>query len=58
MIRSHLIHLVIQAGILAVFFALLLHTQKSKQRNFGVKLFAGLVLGTIVLAAIMVPFPG
>ena len=58
MIRSHLVHLLLQSGILAVFFAVLLHDEAKKRRKFGGILFGVLVLGTVLLAALMAPFPG
>ena len=56
--NSHLFHLLLQSLILSVFFAVLLHEEKRRRVRFGAILFASLTGGTILLATLMLPFPG
>ena len=56
--HSHLFHLLVQSMILAVFFAVLLHDEKRRRIRFAAILFASLTGGTILLATLMLPFPG
>ena len=56
--NSHLFHLILQSLIVSVFFAVLLHEEKRRRFRFGAILFASLTGGTILLATLMLPFPG
>ncbi len=56
--HSHLFHLLVQSMILSVFFAVLLHDEKRRRVRFAAILFASLTGGTILLATLMLPFPG
>ena len=57
MIRSHLVHLLLQSAMLSTFFAVLLHDEPKRRKRFGGILFAALTLGTVILATLMAPFP-
>lgn len=51
--RSHLLHMLLYASIVATFFAVLLHRERSRQLRFGGKLWLVMVGGALVLAYAM-----
>lgn len=53
--RSHLFHMMLYAGLLSAFFAVLLRDEKQERIKFGAKMWAGLVVGAIILAFLMAP---
>ncbi len=53
--RSHLFHMLIFAGLLSAYFAVLLRDEKRERIRFGLFLWGGLVGGALVLAFLMAP---
>lgn len=53
--RSHLFHMLLYAGLLSAFFAVLLRSEKRERIKFGLSMWAGLVGGALVLAFLMAP---
>jgi amino acid permease len=56
-IRSHLLHLVLYASLVAVFFAALVRRGWRAQLRFAGLTFAAMVGGALALAYLMFPFP-
>lgn len=54
-VRSHLFHMLLYAGMLSAFFAVLLRSEKRERIKFGLSMWAGLVGGALVLAFLMDP---
>lgn len=57
MIRSHLLHLVVYAALVAVFFAALVRRDRKAQLRFAGLTFGAMVGGALALAYLMFPFP-
>ena len=57
MIHSHLVHLVLYAALVAVFFAALVRRERRAQLRFAALTFAAMVGGALGLAYLMFPFP-
>lgn len=57
MIQSHLAHMLLYAAITSVLFALLAREGRTERIRYGLKLYALMTLGSILLAWIMYPFP-
>ena len=57
MIRSHLVHLVVYASLVAAFFAALVRRGRRAQLRFAGLTFAAMVGGALALAYLMFPFP-
>ena len=55
---SHLLHLLVYATLVSAFFAVLAREGLRARLRFGGILWAAMVLGTLALAFVMVPFPG
>ena len=55
--RSHLLHLLIYSTIVSVFLAVLLRSTKQDRIRLGAALWATMVVGALVLAWVMYPFP-
>jgi hypothetical protein len=55
--RSHLLHLLLYATLVATFFALVARRGSRERVRFGLVLWCAMVLGTLVLAWLMFPFP-
>ena len=53
--RSHLFHMLLYAGLLAAFFAVLLRHEKRERLKFGLTMWAGLVVGAVIFAFLMAP---
>lgn len=51
--RSHLLHMLLYATIVAIFFATLLHRERRRQLRFGGMLWLVMVGGALVLAYAM-----
>jgi hypothetical protein len=56
-VRSHLLHLLLYATLVATFFALLARRTRAERWRLGLVLWGGMVLGTLALAWLMYPFP-
>jgi hypothetical protein len=54
---SHLLLMLFHAGLVAVFFALLLRDRAGERVRMFVAIFASMVLGSLALAWILYPFP-
>ena len=57
MIRSHVVHLVVYASLVATFFAALVRRGLKAQLRFAALTFAAMVGGALGLAYLMFPFP-
>lgn len=55
--RSHFGHLVIYSGIVAAFFSALTRRERREQIRFAGFTWLAMVLGVVVLAYLMLPFP-
>lgn len=55
--RSHFFLMVIFAALLGLFFALLWRRQRRSQVKLFLQIFLGMVLGGLLLAWLMYPFP-
>lgn len=55
---SHLLHMVVYSTLVSAFFALLLRDDLRDRLRLGAMLWGAMVVGAIVLAWIMFPFPG
>ncbi|NIM01550.1 MAG: hypothetical protein GTN89_12000 [Acidobacteria bacterium] len=53
--RSHLFHMLLFAGLLSAYFAVLLRDDKRERIRFGLLLWGGLVGGALALAFLMAP---
>ena len=57
MIRSHLLHLLLYASLVAVFFAVLVRRRRVEQLRMFAWTWLGMVAGALLLAFVMFPFP-
>jgi amino acid permease len=55
--RSHVVHLLLYATLVAAFFALLSRRRTVDRLRLGGLIWGAMVLGTLVLAYLMYPFP-
>ena len=55
--RGHLANLVVYSGVVAAFFAVLTRRNLKDQLRFGVLVWSSMVLGVLLLAYLMFPFP-
>ena len=51
--RSHLFHMILFAGLLSSFFAVLLRYERRERIKFGLMMWGGLVGGALILAFLM-----
>ena len=56
--RSHLLHLLLYSSTVALFFALLSRRVPRERVRLGLTIWLAMVGGTLLLAWLMVPFPG
>ena len=56
--RSHLLHMLLYASILSIFFAVLMRRTTRDRVRLGGTLWLVMVGGALVLAYLMYPFPG
>ena len=54
---SHFLLLVLYAFVVSLFFALVWHEEPRARLRLFVKMFLGLVLGSLAVAYLMAPFP-
>ena len=57
MIRSHLVSLILFAGLVSVVFAVLMREDPRARLRFGLTSFAAFVASAIVAGWLMAPFP-
>jgi len=57
-VQSHLLHMLIYASIVAIFFAVLLRSTRRERIRLGGTLWLSMVGGALALAYLMYPFPG
>jgi len=57
-VRSHLLHLLLYSSTVALFFALLSRRVPRERVRLGLTIWLAMVGGTLLLAWLMVPFPG
>lgn len=55
--RSHFLHLLLYAGLVATFFGVLLRRRRVDQWKLGLLIWVSMVGGTLALAYLMYPFP-
>lgn len=55
--KSHLVLMMIFAAFVSVTFAALMRDEPREQLRFGARLFAGFVLGGILVAWLLYPLP-
>lgn len=56
-IGSHLVHLVLYATLVSLFFAVLVRRHRREQVRMFVWAWGGMVAGALALAYVMYPFP-
>lgn len=56
--RSHFLHMLLYATIVATFFATLVRRERRDRLRFGGLLWLAMVGGALVLAWLMAPYPG
>lgn len=56
-IRSHLLHLLIYSSLVAAFFGLLVHRERSRRLRFAALTWLAMVGGALLLGYLMFPFP-
>jgi len=56
-IESHLLNMLLYSLLATVVFSILTHEPGPERTRYGVKLFAIMTLGSLVLAWLMFPFP-
>ena len=57
MVKSHFLHLLLYSTLVAVFFAVLLKSDRKEQLKFGGIVWIAMVGGVLALAWLMSPFP-
>ena len=55
--KSHFFHLLLYSSLVAVFFAVLLKSDRKEQLKFGGLVWIAMVGGVLALAWLMSPFP-
>lgn len=55
--KSHLLHMMLYAGLVATFFAVLVRRDRRDQWKLGGSLWLAMVGGALLLAYLMYPFP-
>ena len=55
--KSHFLHMIICATILATFFAVLVRSTRRDRIRLGATLWVAMVGGALLLAYLMYPFP-
>ena len=55
--RGHFANLVVYSGIIAAFFSVLTRRDRREQLRFGGLVWLSMVLGVLLLAYLMFPFP-
>ena len=55
--RGHFANLAVYSGIIATFFAVLTRRDRREQLRFGGLVWLSMVLGVLLLAYLMLPFP-
>ena len=56
--KSHLFHLILYSTLVAVFFAVLIKSDRRERLKFGGLIWIAMVGGAFALAMLMAPFPG
>lgn len=56
--KSHFFHLLLYSTLVAVFFAVLIKSDRKERLKFGGLIWIAMVGGAFVLAMLMAPFPG
>jgi hypothetical protein len=56
-VKSHFLHLLLYSTLVAVFFAVLLKSDRKEQLKFGGIVWIAMVGGVLALAWLMSPFP-
>ncbi len=56
--RSHLLHLLLYASLVSIFFAVLVREESRDRLRIGAILWGSMVGGALLLAYLMYPFPG
>ena len=56
--RSHFLHLILYSTLVAVFFGVLTKPTPRQRVRLAATLWAAMVLGSLTLAWLMLPFPG
>jgi ABC-type transport system involved in cytochrome c biogenesis permease subunit len=56
-VRGHFANLVVYSGIIATFFSVLTRRDRREQLRFGGLVWLSMVLGVLLLAYLMFPFP-
>ena len=57
MVKSHFLHLLLYSSLVAVFFAVLLKSDRRERLKFGGIIWIAMVGGVLALAWLMAPFP-
>lgn len=57
MIQSHLLNMLIYSALVSLVFAILSREQMRDRARYGMKLFAIMTVGSLLLAWLMLPFP-
>ncbi len=55
--RGHFANLAVYSGVIAAFFAVLTRRNRKDQLRFAVLVWLSMVLGVLLLAYLMYPFP-
>ena len=55
--RGHFANLVVYSAVIATFFAVLTRRDRREQLRFGGLVWSSMVLGVLLLAYLMFPFP-
>ena len=55
--RGHFANLVVYSGVIAMFFSVLTRRDRREQLRFGGLVWLSMVLGVLLLAYLMFPFP-
>ena len=57
-VHSHLLHMLVYASLVAIFFAVLVRPTRRERIRLGTTLWFSMVGGALALAYLMYPFPG
>jgi hypothetical protein len=57
LIKSHLVSLFVFSSLVSLVFAFLQRDDDKARLQFGLKIFAGFMLSTLVIGWLMYPFP-
>jgi len=56
-VRGHFANLVVYSAVIATFFSVLTRRDRREQLRFGGLVWSSMVLGVLLLAYLMFPFP-